>query len=365
MPGYQGGGPVTSIANLVRLIDDNFSITIVTSNCDFGNTKPYDNVEIDKITKYDEFNVIYLSKINNKSIMKVIREIDPDIIYLNSFFSKTTQLVMFLNKKYFNKKIIVAPRGELQDNALKIKKFKKRIYLFLYKLFSLFKNIHFHSTDQIETIQLKKLFSVANIIEVQNAVALKRCQPLQKKENELKLIFVSRIAVKKNLDFALNMLSKVKVNVLFDIYGPKEDQSYWKKCENIIKSLPQNLKVRYKGSLKQNETVDTMRQYNAFLFPTKSENFGHVIVEAMQAGVLPVISNQTPWTGLDKKNAGWDIDLENESKYIEIIESLYYMDNIKYSKLSKDTIEYINEKLNTDKLKQQYVNFFNSVMDDK
>jgi len=362
LPGFKGGGPITSVSNLVSLLNKYFDILICTSDSDFRDNIPYKEIVSDKIIKYKDYNVIYLSNMNKNSISKVTNEFNPDLIYLNSFFSKTTQIVMFLNKFTFKKKIIVAPRGELQQNSLNIKRPKKSLYLFIYKLFGLYKNIHFHSTDTIETKRIKDLFQINNITELQNAVKILKFKPLDKKENELKLVFVSRVSKKKNLHYALVLLSSIKHIISFDIYGPKEDVGYWSECQKVIETLPKNIKVSYKGSLDQREIVRTMREYHTFLFPTLSENFGHVIVEAMQAGLVPIISDQTPWRNLEKLSAGWDLPLDDKKTYIDTINKLYFMSNEEYTKKSLATIKYITTKLDMKKLTKDYVRFFNKII---
>ena len=218
LPGFKGGGPITSVSNLVSLLNKDFHVLICTRNHDFGEKEAYKNIQSDKITKYLEYNIIYLSNMNKENILNVIRNFNPDLLYLNSFFSKITQIVMFMNKFYLKKKIIVAPRGELQENALNIKKIKKSIYLFVYKLFGFYKNMHFHSTDTIETQSIKNMFNINNVTQLQNAVNISVFEPLNKKENELKIIFVSRISRKKNLHYALNLLKNIKYNIIFDIF---------------------------------------------------------------------------------------------------------------------------------------------------
>jgi glycosyltransferase involved in cell wall biosynthesis len=364
LPGFKGGGPITSISNLVSLLNDKFDITICTRDRDFRDTEPYKNIVSNKTTKHKEYKVIYLSEMKKQYIVKVIDDCTPDLVYLNGFFPKTTQIVMYVNKLRLKKTLIVAPRGELQENALNIKKTKKSLYLFLYKLLGLYKNIHFHSTDKIETISIKNMFNVDAITELHNAVTIHKFSPLTKQNNELKLVSVSRISRKKNLHYALNILRTIKHNIIFDIYGPKEDIDYWRKCQDIIDKLPKNISVRYKGSLAQNEIVSKMREYHAFLFPTLSENFGHVIVEAMQVGLVPIISDQTPWLKLEDLNAGWDINLEDDKKYIKVIEELYAMGNKEYTNKSLATIDYIRDRLDMKKLTKDYIEFFNKIIEE-
>jgi len=366
LPGNRAGGPVTSIANLSQLLNNDFEIIIVTSNKDLGIETPYENIEYNKLLKYQTFNVIYLSEINQKSIMNVIDRNSIDIIYLNSFFSTFTQLVLtLLIKNNFKIPIILAPRGELQKNALAIKAVKKKIYLFLYTFFKLYKKVYFHATDVIEYNSIKKMFPIEKITTLANVPKQSNYQPLNKDKNSLKLIFISRIRDNKNLLFSLNALSICKGDIIFDIYGPIEDENYWKDCQKAINKFPKNIVVAYKGVVNPIDISKTMQQYHGLLLPTKTENFGHVIVEAMQSGVVPIISNQTPWVELQKYNAGWDLSLKDGVKFTEAIDILYKMDYLTYHKLSENTIQYINKKLNTNELKIKYINFFKGVIDNE
>ena len=358
LPGVKGGGPVTSISNLVTLLNESADILICTKNHDLKSFDIYPKIVSNKITKFKDMNVIYLSKMNTASIVKTTDNFNPDVIYLNSFFSKSTQLILFLNYIKFKKKIIIAPRGQLQDNTLKIKYIKKLVYLFFYKLLKIQKNLYFHSTDINETNSIKKLLTINNITEIKNLVKIYKFKPLVKNTKVLKIIFVSRIVEKKNLLFSLQILKFIKQKVIFDIYGPIEDINYWDKCKNAIDKLPLHIKVSYKGKLPPQKVIIKMRKYHAFLLPTLSENFGHVIVEAMQAGLIPIISNQTPWKGLEKLNIGWSVPLNRELNYINAINSLCEMNNKNFTDKSSRVMCYIQAKIDNKLAADKYLNFF-------
>ena len=363
LPGYRAGGPVTSIANLFKILDDKYDITIVTSNKDLGENNPYDIVEYDKKINYEGFNIVYLSKIDSSMVLKTIKENEPDLIYLNSFFSTFTQLVLLLSlRKQFVTPILLAPRGEMQENALAIKKVKKKVYLVFYKLLKLYNKVYFHATDTIEYNRIKKMFSVNHISTLPNVPKVGNNNALSKKKNELNLIFVSRIRDNKNLLLALQSLANTKATVTFDIYGPVEDEAYWKKCQSAMKTLPRNISTAYKGIVHPTEISNVMRKYHALLLPTKTENFGHVIVEAMQCGVIPIISNQTPWLDLPRQKAGWDLDLKDINSFTKVVYKLYEMNSQEYAQWSEGTIQFINDKLDMNELKEKYVEMFEKVM---
>ncbi len=186
---------------------------------------------------------------------------------------------------------------------------------------------------------------------------IQRYEPLKKNKEELKVIFLSRIRDNKNLKFALDILKDFDFEITFGIYGPIEDDDYWKQCQHMIKQLPSNIKCKYYGSVKPEDIASTMRKYHCLLLPTMTENFGHVIAESMFSGVVPIISDQTPWLDLKKKQAGWDISLENKDGYKKAIETLYNMGD-EYAELSKNTMSYVEKRLNIEKMKKDYIDLF-------
>jgi glycosyltransferase involved in cell wall biosynthesis len=366
LPGCQAGGPVTSMANLVTLLEEEFNLVIITRNKDLGIDEVYKDTRFDVLTKYKNFNIIYLSEVSKNSISQIIEKNKPDLIYLNSFFSLFTQFVLM--HKLFSKSktpLILAPRGELQVNALEIKKVKKKIYLFLYKIFGLNKDIFFHATDKIEKERIEKILNTKNIQTISNVPRISESKGLEKKSNELKLIFISRIRDNKNLHFALELLKDIDKNIQFDIYGPIEDKIYWDKCQKIIQGLPKNILVTYKGVVSPLDILETMKKYHALLLPTKTENFGHVIVEAMISGVIPIISNQTPWLELENKKVGWDLALDDKNGFVKAVEKVYEMDENTYSKYSQNTINYVKEKLQINQIKNDYINLFKTQLNIK
>jgi glycosyltransferase involved in cell wall biosynthesis len=368
LPGYKAGGPIKSIVSLCNNIHSEFELFIMTSDRDSGDKEQYSNIKVNQLNKVNNENVLYLSNTNIFNILKYIKEINPDIIHLNSFFSKFTQVILFLNKFGFIKcKIILSPRGELSKGALSIKANKKKYYFNIALFFNLYeKNIIFHATDNIEKNDINKYFKSHTIYNIPNLTTSSfEKHNIDRFANVdiLKFVFISRISRKKNLDFALNILLKYTGDkeIIFDIYGTKEDIIYWNECQEIINKFQNNVKVNYISSLKPNEVTDKLKKYHIFFLPTKNENFGHAIVEAMQAGTIPLISDQTPWNDLDTYNAGWSLKLDDENNFVSILNKLTLMNSKEIEKISLNSVKYINSKLNTKKTKELYISMYNEL----
>ena len=63
--------------------------------------------------------------------MKILNNFNPDVIYLNSFFDFKFSILICLINKYFKKELIIFSRGELLLDALRIKYFRKKLYILI------------------------------------------------------------------------------------------------------------------------------------------------------------------------------------------------------------------------------------------
>jgi glycosyltransferase involved in cell wall biosynthesis len=134
------------------------------------------------------------------------------------------------------------------------------------------------------------------------------------------MAFLSRISPKKNLDGALAILTGIAAHVEFDIYGTKEDAGHWEDCRKIMAKLPANVTATYKGVLAPDDVVPTLSGYDLLFFPTRGENFGHVILESLLAGCPVLLSDQTPWRNLAAIHAGSDIALHDVDAFRRFME---------------------------------------------
>ena len=154
------------------------------------------------------------------------------------------------------------------------------------------------------------------------------------------VVWISRIAPKKNLKTAIEILKSVKANVNFTIYGPIHVKEYWEECKVELEKLPANIKWQYKGNVESEEVVEKLKQHHIFLFPTLGENYGHVIQEALSAGCPCILSDQTPWRDLEANGIGYVLSLANLNEYICRIEEYAKMSSEEFAKVVHKAQEY-------------------------
>lgn len=335
LPGYKAGGPVKTLENMVNHLSDNFEFWIVTRDRDLGDKAPYQSVKLDEWNAVGKANVFYASSNNltRHTFSKIIDSQAFGAIYLNSFFDINLTVKVLIARMlglYRPVPIVIAPRGEFSKGALALKKARKSIFVRLVMFIGLYKNITWQASSALEREDIISTLGVnpqrihiAKDLPTSSENKVITVSHDEPTSNELQVVFLSRISPMKNLDYALQVLCKVKVPVNLDIYGPQEDSRYWQSCSLLISQLPENIKVNYCGSVDPDDVPTIFSKSDVFLFPTRGENYGHVIAESLNVGTPVIISDQTPWLNLKSDHLGWDLPLSNMSGFVDAVEFCY------------------------------------------
>jgi glycosyltransferase involved in cell wall biosynthesis len=336
LPGNKVGGPLVSILNMLKNLESDYNFKIISSNRDFGENEPYPNIATNCWLDVEGYQTCYFPKniIGFLLLLKQIKkEATPNtVVYLNSVFNfQFSGFIVFAKRFGFIriKNVIIAPRGELFPQSLAFKTSKKLFFLKIAKLTGIYKNIQWHATNTDEkksiiatlNINPKKIRIASMMSPVNEKIDITSLKPLNNSQDndQLKIIYLGRIAKDKNIGFTFDVLNKVEPMVQFDIFGPIEEEDLWELCKNKISNLPPNIKVNYCGILKRELVRDTLKKYDLFFLPTFGENFGHAIAESLGVGTPVLISNKTPWRNLESKNMGWDLSLEAPEQFINAI----------------------------------------------
>lgn len=370
-PGYRSGGPQQTIKNIVDAFGDKCEIYILTQNHDLGIVEPYENIATNVWIQTGNAKVKYLSAkdYSYKQIKKAYEEFE--VIYACGLFEIGTiwsLIIHRLNRKNI-KKLYVAPMGVFSEGAMSAKALKKRIFLYVFRLLGMFKNIDWSFTSELELLDARKNIGRKNTETYIIAEDLPRfvdfekilgeLENYKKEPKTLKIIFLSRICAKKNLAYCADILNaEYDGEIQFDIYGIKEDLEYWSYCEEKFKQLPENIHVNYCGEVKSEEVIEVFKKYDVFLFPTKGENFGHVIYEALVASCIPIISDETPWKDLDENGVGSVMELNDIERFRTILRIFLEFDMTNILKYKRKAIMYARNRYFENLKNSGYRNIF-------
>jgi len=365
LPGFKAGGPIRSLANMIEWFGDEFEFYVLTSDRDINDPRPFPGIKQGIWHDVFKAKVMYLTHRQKRwcALRRIFGGLDYDILYLNGSFPRICINLLILRRFGLigNKPTILAPRGEFTKGALALKWFKKKIFLIWARNIKLYKDIIWQAssgqekqdilaifgkaiTDQLNSVQIASDLPSSSIMIAPNLAESNLLEGEKsqfiKIPNIARIVFISRISRMKNLDYTLRILKGVKGEIVFDIYGPIEDGKYWRECQGLIADLPPNVKVTYRGELDSRRVVEVFSTYHIFFFPTRGENYGHVIFESLCGGCPVLTSDQTPWRGLVEKKAGWDLALSKPEAFQAALNELIAMDDKEYTHWSTSARAY-------------------------
>jgi glycosyltransferase involved in cell wall biosynthesis len=330
LPGYKGGGPIRTLSNLVTQLGDAIEWSIVTRDRDLGDEAPYPNVVPGSWHEFGGARVYYGAGafFSVGRLRELLRSVEFDILYLNSFFARRFSMLPLILMRLGlvpARPVVLAPRGEFSPGALGLKRVRKAVYVRLARAAGLYRGVHWHASTELELNDIRSWFGERAAISVapNPSMAHDEAPPLrrtEKKAGTLRILFLSRVSRKKNLVGALQMLRDIVGRVELSVVGPFEDATYHAECAAAAASLPDNVSVVFQGPATHADALALLQESDLFFLPTLGENFGHVILESLLCGCPVLLSDQTPWRGLEDEGVGWDVPLKQPDRFRKVLQ---------------------------------------------
>lgn len=351
LPGYKDGGPVRSIKNLTDYLGNEYNFKILTCDRDHGDEKPYSGIKVNDWNQVGNAQVYYVAPggFTLKKIVTLSEKVD--LIYMCGCFNDYAINVLIAKRLGKIKvPVVVAAMGLFSPKEFRLKYKKKKFFTMVFNTLGMFKNIYWSATSEMEISEIRQqiraekeqVFIAEDLPRKVNADHITK----EKKSGTLDIVWISRIAPKKNLKMAVEILKSVKTNINFTIYGPIHDEQYWIECKNELRKLPVNIIWKYGGNVDSEKVVETLKKYHVFLFPTLGENYGHVIQEALSAGCPSILSDQTPWQDLEENDCGYVFGLDEKERFVKAIEIYALMDAEEYNRYANIAIQYAAQNSN-------------------
>jgi glycosyltransferase involved in cell wall biosynthesis len=353
-PGNDASGPNQSFKALATVLRNYFEFRLIARDRPFGASESYEGSGRWIDLGFTKARYCSVGCRGANELAGILRATRHDILWLNGFFDREFTIPALVQRRAGAVPLtpaLLSPRGEFAAGALKLKSAKKTAYIAITRRAGLLRGITLHATSEGERTHIEHSMPWTRDIAMAPNVRLLIDPPAPRRprdENMVRLIFVGRITRIKNLDYALRVLSLVRVSVALDICGPVQDSGYWRECQQLAAGLPQSVTITHKGEIANADVLTALSEADLFFLPTRSENFGHAIFEAFASGLPALISDQTPWQDLERHDAGWSLPLAEPQAFAAAIERFADMTPIERVRLSHGARRLAEAKFKSD-----------------
>jgi glycosyltransferase involved in cell wall biosynthesis len=142
-----------------------------------------------------------------------------------------------------------------------------------------------------------------------------------------------------------------------DIVGTGNNIKYIRQINKTNKNIKINF---FRAVSKKKEKKFLFDKHDFFVLPTKNESFGLVILESMARGLPVLTTNTTPWLNIQKKNAGWIINVSAVELKL-VLYKIFCLKKEDFNKKKKNSIK-LASKFKWSKIFPLYLKMFQRLM---
>lgn len=300
-----------------------------------------------------------------------------NIIHQHGIFLPISWISLLVNKKL---KIIINPHGFLETEKLKVSSFRKKLALLLFEKRNLNNCDCLVACSNQEAIALRNFGLSQPIVILPNGVhnSIIKDNLSNRKDSSFKLkhninsntkilLFLSRVHPFKGLKLLLESILIIKEEFrkndwIFIIAGPDE-LNHTKELSLFVENNNMTDIIRFIGSQYKNDKIAAFDSADCFILPSKGENFGIAVIEALARGLPVITTKNTPWSELEDNSCGWCVN-RNKNDFINIILKLFSLDESYLIKMGKNGVNLVKDKYTWSKITEQSINMYKWVIND-
>lgn len=208
---------------------------------------------------------------------------------------------------------VVSPHGTLGEWPFRSGSEVKRLFWPLVQRPALAAVTCFHATARAECDDIRRMGFRQPVVVIPNGIDVPDyvSKPVRPTRT---LLFLGRNHPIKGLEYLLRAWRVVQCRFTdwrLRIVGPNE-RGYGDEMRRLGANLGLE-RVEFVGGKYGEEKLREYREADLFVLPTRHENFGLAVAEALAAGTPSIVTRGAPWSGLESHNAGWWIDIGVDS----------------------------------------------------
>lgn len=211
-------------------------------------------------------------------------------------------------------KLVLSPRGMLEAYALERRRMAKCAVWMLGQRAAVRAAACIHVTSDSEHDAVRAAGLKNPVAVIPNGVSLPAPLAASGARRALRrLLFLGRLDHKKGVDFLLEAWARVAPEFPqweLTVVGPSTgDYGRALEVESRARAVP---RIRFEGPRYGADRDRELAEAELFVLPTRSENFGMTVAEALAAGTPVICSKGAPWSRLEREDCGTWIDIGSE-----------------------------------------------------
>lgn len=254
---------------------------------------------------------------------------------------------------------IYVPHGMLEPWSMKQKKWKKRLYFNLIEKRMSLRADFVRAVGSPEYLNLKKHYSKVALIP--NGIPGRGIKTT-KTNDKITFLFMARLNHKKGIVPLINawLKSELAPDNKFEliIAGPDDGE-----LPTIQKTLNANhsTNINYIGAVYGEAKNEILERSNYYILPSLSEGFPVSVLEAMQAGCIPLITQGCNFPEVFTSNLAIEIK-PDETNILQNLNLIINFDESEFDRKSNLCRIFINENYTTEIIADKQFELFESIL---
>lgn len=240
---------------------------------------------------------------------RALAELSPDVVDVQGIWMYLS-VASLAHGRRTGRPYVVTPRGMLDPWALGHHRWRKRVLAWLFEKRHLGRAACLRATSEMEARHIRSFGLCNPVAVVPNGVDVPEAVPLEP-EGEPTVLYLGRLHPKKGVDLLLHAWSRVereRRDWRLRIVG-NDENGHRRDLERLATDLGLR-RVSFHGPVHGAEKWTTYAAADLLVLPTRSENFGMVVAEALACATPAVVTKGAPWESIEREGCGWWVDVD-------------------------------------------------------
>lgn len=229
--------------------------------------------------------------------------------------------------------VVLSPHGTLEPWALRHRGLRKLVGWHLYQRRNVLHSAVLHATAERECQGFARLGLSNPVAVIPNPVEIPVLSDLSEHpraaDRRRRALFLSRMHPVKGLDLLLEAWLRVRPPAWELVIAGTGKREYCAGLEEQVRRLGLTGEVSFPGHVEGAAKWALYRSSDLFVLPSRSENFGLVVAEALAAEIPAIATDAAPWSMLPRLGCGWCVPVSVEGIAAALAEAIGATDEVR------------------------------------